>query len=84
MKTLTAKTNNNSDMMYVINGSRMHPEFMASDPKDWLLTDAKSYGLKGLSKMNRRQLATAILEHLVKQEGNYMSPKDEFERECLS
>lgn len=70
-------------MMYVINGNRTHPQFMENDPKEWLLSEAKSYGLKGLSKLNRRQLASAILEHLVKRDGNYMSEKDQFEMECI-
>jgi len=70
-------------MMYIINGGRMHPAFMENDPRDWLVTDAKSYGIKGLSKMNRKQIATAILEHLVQQEGNYKSPMEKFEKQCI-
>lgn len=70
-------------MMYVINGNRTHPQLIESDPKDWLLTDAKSYGIKGLSKMNKKQLAVSILEHLVKQEGNFMSPMDKIEKQCI-
>lgn len=70
-------------MMYVINGNRLHPEFMESDPRSWLLSEAKSYGIKGASKMNRRQIATAILDYLVKLDGNYLSEKDAFEKECI-
>lgn len=70
-------------MMYVINGNRTHPSFIEINPRDWLVTDAKSYGIKGISKMNRKQIAIAILEHLVKLEGNYMSEMDDIERQCI-
>ena len=70
-------------MMYVINGNRTHPSFIETNPRDWLVTDAKSYGIKGISKMNRSQIATAILEHLVKLEGNYMSEMDDIEKQCI-
>jgi hypothetical protein len=68
-------------MMYVINGSRFTPEMLeVNSTKEELKMDAISYGLKGISKCNKQQLAVKILEHLVKQDGNYMSPMDEFER----
>ena len=71
------------NQMYVISGSRIHPCFWEDHPRDWLVLDAKSYGIKGISKMNRKQLATAILEHLATLEGNYKSPMDEIEKQCV-